>query len=130
MSKRSPSENLKSFSIIYIILIGVYIIGALLCNFVPEVANLFKGSAESKDVLLAINIGTVGSCIFCLWYFWLARRVADGKSEGTLYMVLLVLSIVSGLVNAFMQKGFSFLTLDVIVDILGLYYLLQVRKEK
>ena len=130
MSKRSPSENLKSFSIIYIILIGVYIIGALLCNFVPEVANLFKSSAESKDVLLAINIGTVGSCIFCLWYFWLARRVADGKSEGTLYMVLLVLSIVSGLVNAFMQKGFSFLTLDVIVDILGLYYLLQVRKEK
>lgn len=130
MSKRSPSENLKSFSIIYIILIVVYIIGALLCNFVPEVANLFKGSAESKDVLLAINIGTVGSCIFCLWYFWLARRVADGKSEGTLYMVLLVLSIVSGLVNAFMQKGFSFLTLDVIVDILGLYYLLQVRKEK
>ena len=92
MSKRSPSENLKSFSIIYIILIVVYIIGALLCNFVPEVANLFKGSAESKDVLLAINI--------------------------------------SGLVNAFMQKGFSFLTLDVIVDILGLYYLLQVRKEK
>lgn len=130
MSKRSPSENLKSFSIIYIILIVVYIIGALLCNFVPEVANLFKGSAESKDVLLAINIGTVGSCIFCLWYFWLARRVADGKSEGTLYMVLLVLSIVSGLVNAFMQKGFSLLTLDVIVDILGLYYLLQVRKEK
>ena len=130
MSKRSPSENLKSFSIIYIILIVVYIIGALLCNFVPEAANLFKGSAESKDVLLAINIGTVGSCIFCLWYFWLARRVADGKSEGTLYMVLLVLSIVSGLVNAFMQKGFSLLTLDVIVDILGLYYLLQVRKEK
>ena len=130
MSKRSPSENLKSFSIIYIILIVVYIIGALLCNFVPEVANLFKGSAESKDVLLAINIGTVGSCIFCLWYFWLARRVADGKSEGTLYMVLLVLSIVSGLVNAFMQKGFSFLTLDVIVNIIGLYYLLQVRKEK
>ena len=130
MSKRSPSENLKSFSIIYIILIVVYIIGALLCNFVPEVANLFKGSAESKDVLLAINIGTASSCIFCLWYFWLARRVADGKSEGTLYMVLLVLSIVSGLVNAFMQKGFSLLTLDVIVDILGLYYLLQVRKEK
>ena len=97
MSKRSPSENLKSFSIIYIILIVVYIIGALLCNFVPEVANLFKGSAESKDVLLAINIGTVGSCIFCLWYFWLARRVADGKSEGTLYMVLLVLSIVKTL---------------------------------
>lgn len=130
MSKRSPSENLKSFSIIYIILIVVYIMCALLCNFVPEIANLFKGSAESKDVLLAINIGTVGSCIFCLWYFWLARRVADGKSEGTLYMVLLVLSIVSSLVNAFMQKGFSFLTLDVIVDILGLYYLLQVRKEK
>lgn len=130
MSKKTPSENLKSFSIIYIILIVVYIIGALLCNFVPEVANLFKGNTESKDVLLAINIGTVGSCIFCLWYFWLARRVADGKSEGTLYMVLLVLSIVGSLVNAFTQKGVSFLTLDAIVDILGLYYLLQVRKEK
>lgn len=130
MSKRSPSENLKSFSIIYIILIVLYVIGALLCNFVPEVANLFKGSAESKNVLLAINIGTVSSCIFCLWYFWLARRVADGKSEGTLYMILLVLGIVSSIVNVFTQKGFSFLTLDAIVDILGLYYLLQVRKEK
>ena len=130
MSKRSPSENLKSFSIIYIILIVLYIIGALLCNFVPEIANLFKGSAEAKDVLLAINIGTASSCIFCLWYFWLARRVADGKSEGTLYMVLLILGIIGTLVNVFMQKGFSFLTLDAIVDILGLYYLLQVRKEK
>ena len=30
MSKKSPSENLKSFSIIYIILIVLYIIGALL----------------------------------------------------------------------------------------------------
>ena len=130
MSKKSPSENLKSFSIIYIILIVLYIIGALLCNFVPEIANLFKGSAEAKDVLLAINIGTVASCIFCLWYFWLARRVADGKSQGTLYMVLLVLGIIGTLVNVFMQKGFSFLSLDAIVDILGLYYLLQVRKEK
>ena len=128
MSKKNPSETLKSFSIIYIILIVLYIIGALLCNFVPEIANLFNGSAEAKDALLAINIGTAVSCIFCLWYFWLARRVADGKSEGTLYMVLLILGIIGTLVNVFMQKCFSFLTLDAIVDILGLYYLLQVRK--
>ena len=45
-------------------------------------------------------------------------------------MVLLVLGIIGTLVNVFTQKGFSFLSLDAIVDILGLYYLLQVRKEK
>ena len=128
MSKRSPSETLKSFSIIYIVLIVLYIIVALLCNFVPDIANLFKGSLEAKDALLAMNIGTAVSCALYLWYFWLARRVANGESKGTLYMILLLLGIVSALINAFMQKGFSFLSFDVIVDIIGLCYLLQVRK--
>ncbi len=128
MAKRTPSENLKSFSIVYIILIVIYIIAVLLCNFVPDVANIFKSSEEGKEALLAINIGVIISCACYLWYFWLARRVADGKSKGTLYMILLILGIVSGIVTAFLQKGLVYLAFDSIVDICGLCYLYQARK--
>jgi len=76
-----------------------------------------------------LNIAAGISTILYLWYFWLARRVADGKSRGTLYMLLLILGIVGAVVSAWTQKGFAFLSLDCIADICGLYYLCQVRKE-
>ena len=129
MSKRTPSENLKSFSIIYIILAVLCVAAVALCWIIPDIASGLKANL-GENILISFSLSAAVSIIFYLWYFWLARRVADGKSNGTLYMILLLVGIISAIVNFFVTKNFTFLTIDTITDIIGLCLLLQVRKEK
>lgn len=130
MAKRTANENLKSFSIIYIILAVFYVCAVILCYAIPDIANGLKGSL-GNDIFVYFGAAAALSVAFNLWYFWLCRRVADGKSEGTLYMILLILGIIGGVISAFTQKGIiTFLSIDVIVDLCGLYFLYQVRKEQ
>ena len=130
MSKRSASENLKSFSWIYIIVSIFYVVATIICNVMPELKNgLTEGLGN--DAMLSINITAGVVVLFNLWYFWLCRRVADGKSKGNLYMILLILGIVGSLVSFFTTKGaVRALSFDAIVDLCGLYFLMQARKEK
>ena len=130
MSKRSASENLKSFSWIYIIVSIFYVVATIICNVMPELKNgLTEGLGN--DAMLSINITAGVVVLFNLWYFWLCRRVADGKSKGNLYMILLILGIVGSLVSVFTTKGaVSALSFDAIVDLGGLSFLMQARKEK
>lgn len=129
MKKRTPRENLKSFSWIYIIVSIVYVVGIVICNLMPELKdNIIKGLG--KDGMLSLNVAAGVVVAFNLWYFWLCRRVANRKSEGTLYMILLILGIVGSLVSFFVNKGARALTFDAIIDFIGLYYLMQVKKEK
>ena len=129
MKKRTPRENLKSFSWIYIIVSIIYVVGIVICNLMPELKdNITKGLG--KDGMLSLNVAAGVVVAFNLWYFWLCRRVANRKSEGTLYMILLILGIVGSLVSFFVNKGARALTFDAIVDFIGLYYLMQVKKEK
>lgn len=126
MSKRSASENLKSFSWIYIVVSILYIAGTIIFNLIPELKN-----GITNDVMLSLNITAGVIVVLNLWYFWLCRRVADGKSKGNLYMVLLILGIVSSLVSFFTTKGAGIaLSLDAVIDLCGLYFLMQARKEK
>ncbi len=130
MSKRSASENLKSFSWIYIIVSIFYVVGTIICNVMPELKNgLTEGLGN--DAMLTLNTTAVAVVVINLWYFWLCRRVADGKSEGNLYMVLLILGIVGSLVSFFTTKGVGrALSFDAVIDLCGLYFLMQARKEK
>ena len=130
MSKRSSSENLKSFSWIYIIVSIIYIIAIVICNLMPELKdNITKGLG--KDGMLKLNITAGIVVVLNLWYFWLCRRVADRKSEGTLYMILLILGVVGSLVTFFTTKGVGkALCFDAVVDLCGLYFLMQARKER
>ena len=129
MSKRTPRENLKSFSWIYIIVSVIYVVAIVICNLMPELKDsITKGLGD--DAMLSLNIAAGVVVVLNLWYFWLCRRVANRKSEGTLYMVLLILGIVGSIVSFFTNKGARALTFDAIVDFIGLYYLLQARKQK
>ena len=125
----NKKEALKSFSIIYIIVSVFYVVGTIICNFMPELKdNIVQGLGKYGMLSLNITAGVVVA--FNLWYFWLCRRVADGKSEGTLYMILLILGIVSSIVTFFTTKGAGrALTFDAIIDFFGLYFLMQVKKE-
>jgi hypothetical protein len=130
VNKKSPRETLKSFSWIYIIVSIFYVVGIIICNVMPELKDgITKGLGT--DGMLSLNI-TAGVVIaFNLWYFWLCRRVADRKSKGTLYMILLILGVAGSLVTFFTTKGAGkALSFDAIVDICGLYFLMQAKKEK
>ena len=129
MKKRKARENLKSFSWIYIIVSIFYIVAIVICNLMPELKDgITKGLG--KDAMLNLNI-TAGIVVALnLWYFWLCRRVADRKSEGTFYMILLILGIVGSIVSFITNKGARALSFDAFIDIIGLYYLMKVRKEK
>ena len=128
MNKRSPKETLKSFSWIYIVVSIFYVVGVIICNVMPELKD---GITEGlgKDGMLSLNISAGVTVVLNLWYFWLCRRAADGKSKGTLYMILLILGVVSSLVTFFTTKGAGrALGFDAIVDLCGLYFLMQAKK--
>ena len=126
--KKSARGMLKEFSWIYVILAVAYIVAFLLCLAIPQSADKLK-EGLGNDIMIGLGATAVASAIFYLWYFWLARRIADGKSNGTFYMVLLLLGIGGSVVNMLTTKGATLLNIDTIVDIIGLYFLLQVRKE-
>ena len=129
MKKKTSRKTLKSFSWIYIVMSIFYVVGIIICNVMPELKD---GITEGlgKDGMLSLNISAGVTVVVNLWYFWLCRRAADGKSKGTLYMILLILGVVSSLVTFFTTKGAGrALGFDAIVDLCGLYFLMQVRKE-
>ena len=129
MEKRTARENLKSFSWIYIILSIIVIIGTLICNFVPSIVNSFKATL-TKEEMFGLNVTAVVNVLVYLWYFWLARRASDGKSKGTLYMILLILGIVGAIVSAISTRSIAALACaDFIADVMALGYLLKIRKE-
>ena len=130
MNKRTPRENLKSFSWIYVVVSIFYIAAIIICNVMPELKDgITKGLG--KDGMLTLNITAVVVVLLNLWYFWLCRRVADRKSEGTLYMILLILGVVGSLVTFFTTKGVGrALSFDAIINICGLCFLMQAKKEK
>ena len=130
MKKRTPHETLKSFSWIYIVVSIFYVVGIIICNIMPELKD---GITEGlgKDGMLSLNITAGVVVVLNLWYFWLCRRVADRKSTGTLYMILLILGVIGSLVSFFTTKGAGrALTFDAVIDICGLYFLMQAKKEK
>lgn len=131
MPKKTSYDTLKSFSWIYIIIAAVYAIGTIICFAMPELRNGLEESLGGNDGMTKFGIAAGVSILLNLWYFWLARRVAAKKSDGVLYGVLLILGIVSAIVTFFTTKTgvTSLLSLDFIVDTMGLYFLAQVRKK-
>lgn len=129
--KRTPYETMKSFSWIYIIMAAFYSIGTILCFAMPDLTNGLRESLGGNDGMIKFGIASGVVILLNLWYFWLARRVAAKKSDGTLYGVLLILGIVSAIVTFFTTKtgATGLLSLDFIVDMIGLYFLAQVRKK-
>ena len=130
MSKRTAYDTIKSFSWIYIVVTAFYVIGTIVCFAIPELRNGLEESLGGNDGMVKFGITAGITILLNLWYFWLARRVAAKKSDGVLYGVLLILGIVGAIVTFFTTKAgaTSLLSLDFIIDTIGLYYLAQVRK--
>ena len=132
MSKRTSYETMKSFSWIYIIIALFYAIGTIICFAMPELRNGLEEGLGGGEGMIKFGIAAGITVLLNLWYFWLARRVVAKKSDGVLYGVLLILGIVSSIVTFFTTKTsvVSLLSLDFIIDTMGLYFLAQVRKKQ
>ena len=131
MPKRTSYETMKSFSWIYIIVALFYAIGTIICFAMPELRNGLEESLGGNEGMIKFGITAGVTVLLNLWYFWLARRVAAKKSDGVLYGVLLILGIVGAIVTFFTTKTgvTGLLSLDFIIDTIGLYFHAQVRKE-
>ncbi|MBR2993840.1 hypothetical protein IKF43_00400 [Candidatus Saccharibacteria bacterium] len=131
MPKKTSYDTIKSFSWVYIIVALFYAIGAIICFAMPELRNGLEESLGGSDGMIKFGITAGLTILFNLWYFWLARRVAAKKSDGVLYGVLLILGIVGAIVTFFTTKTgvTSLLSIDFIIDTIGLYYLAQVRRD-
>lgn len=129
---KSAKDKLKSFSWIYIIASVILAAGVAICNFIPELYNPIneKLTTDGINGIIIFDI-TAGLVVLSnLWYFWLNSRVAAGKSKGTFLLILLVLGVVGSIYTFFTTPGVSrSIGFDSIVDLFGLYYLLEVRKE-
>ena len=132
MSKRTPYETIKSFSWVYVIVAALYAVGTIICFAMPELRNGLEESLGGNEGMIKFGITAGVIILLNLWYFWLARRVAAKKSKGTLYGVLLILGVVGAIATFFTAKtgAMGLLSLDFIIDVMGLYYLAQVRKKK
>ena len=131
MSKRTSYETIKSFSWIYIIVALFYTVGTIICFAMPELRNGLENSLGGGEGMIKFGITAGITILLNLWFFWLARRVAAKKSDGVLYGILLLLGIISAIVTFFTTKtgATGLLSLDFIIDTIGLYYLAQVRKD-
>ena len=119
----------KSFNSFFNFLISLLLVtspsGVCILPYCPtHLYNVALPMPYSRTMFAAVVV------VLNLWYFWLCRRVADAKSQGNLYMVLLILGVVGSLVTFFTTKGAGrALSFDAVIDICGLYFLIQSKKE-
>ena len=129
MSKKTSYKAMKSFSWIYIIVALFYVISTIICFVMPELRNNLEENLGGNEGMIKFGVAAGITVLLNLWYFWLARRVAAKKSNGVLYGILLILGIISSIVTFFTTKTgvTGLLSLDFIIDTMGLYFLAQIR---
>ena len=106
---KKKALNIASFGYIVVALIGIITMIVYL-NKPSLAANLVKQAKDLKISTNALIISTyVISTIITLLFFWATRRVAKGKSRGTILLVLLILGAVGNIFA--IVKNFSVYTL-------------------
>ena len=106
---KKKALNIASFGYIVVALIGIITMIVYLNK--PSLASeLLKQAKDLKMSTNALIISTyVISTIITLLFFWATRRVAKGKSRGTILLVLLILGAVGNIFA--IVKNFSVYTL-------------------
>ena len=131
--KKNQNVFLKVYSFVYFIIglfgtfaiISIFAFPDLTKDIINSIAKDYDIKSMDPKIALAISIGI--STLLYLIYSWLIRRVATGKSRGTLLLVLLLFSIIGGLASLF----YNFTIINSIllaVDLYAFYEVCQARK--
>ena len=131
--KKNQNVFLKVYSFVYFIIglfgtfaiISIFVFPDLTKDIINSIAKDYDIKSMDPKIALAISIGI--STLLYFIYSWLIRRVATGKSRGTLLLVLLLFSIIGGLASLF----YNFTIINSIllaVDLYAFYEVCQARK--
>ena len=133
---KKESKFLKLYSYIYIVFAVFSAVTAVLCLTSTEYAEKAIGKFDTISTQVPLTTLTfvyyLAEGLFYLWFAWLIKRVATGRSRGIFVSVLLILSIAAGvvtLVQRFTPEGL----LSVCADSLGLLMIINAggkNKEK
>ena len=131
--KKTNKENLKSLSVLYLILFIVGIVLIPVLEFVPELMSKVQEYVKPGDLDIDPKYyvyAIVGiHALLDLWYFYLCRRFCSGKSKGTLLAILLVLSV-AGYIAGYFFSGESLTSIPAILDIMALVFFVLAKKNK
>ena len=130
MKKKSSKEVLKGLSTTFVVFAVLFLIAGVVFNLIPGFSENLIKIAKDDNAMIALNAGIIVDIIIYLWYSWLAKRVVNDKSNGTVFMFFLILDVISGIARIIFTPGARGMgTLDFVLSAVTLYYLLKVRKE-
>lgn len=132
--KKSNKVRFKEMRWMYMIFAVLGIIFGIATLAVPGVSEAIKNAAPN----LVASLGGMDlnyylftiffiNALLDIWYFYLITRCADGKSKGTLLLVLLSLRVITAIVAIFTTN--TPMSLDAITDAVTLIFLIYYRKE-
>ena len=134
MLKKSKKARFKETRWIYMIFVIFAVVFGILIFTVPSIIETINStlpnlseSIGDLDVKSYLIIMLSVGALFDLWYFYLITRCANGKSKGTLLLVLLVLRVATGVVNMITTK--SYYDIGLIADAVTLFHLLRFKSE-
>lgn len=129
MKRKEPKKILKEFSWVYIFFVIIAIIFAILIAVIPSIPEAVKPYiSDGVNPLMYLEVTLIVSALIDLWYYWLLRRFIDGKSNGNLYLLLLIIGVIGNLVSVFITKD-KISDLNLVINVVGLYFLLKARKQ-
>ena len=126
---KKKALGLASFG--YVITALISLVTMILYLNKPSLAgDLLSQYKSLKMTANAIIISTfVAAAIVSLLFFWAARRVAEGKSRGTILLVLVLFGVLGGFFSIF--KTFNVASLvNLCFDVIILILLFMVRSEE
>ena len=129
VKKKSPRKSLKALSWTYMILAVLTLILGIVIALIPDVKDVMSKYIKGDNPLLYFETVLIVDALVDVWYFWLARRFADGKSNGTLLTILLALSLFGECYNMFAGPTKGGATFTLILDAVALYFVTKIKGE-
>lgn len=129
MKKRDSKEVLKLIGYVYLGLALLAVIAGLMFNFIPSLSNAMK-TVIGEEGMQAFNVNVVLNFILNILFFYLARSVADGKSKGTFFEILLILYGASGISKLFSASGMkAWGVFDIALSLITWYYIYKIKNN-
>ncbi|MBR1883436.1 MAG: hypothetical protein IJ809_00555 [Clostridia bacterium] len=132
MASKSRKTIFKEMRWAYLVFAIIAVIFGIIIIAIPSVIETvnktlpnLSQSLGGVDLKTYFIVSLSISVLFDIWYAYLISRCADGKSKGTLLLILLILGVVSGIVTMLTTK--SFYDARLVIDAVTLLFLIRYK---